>query len=299
MQHEVIIIGGSYAGLSAALQLARARRRVLLVDSGRRRNRFAETSHGLLGRDGASPARIADEARAQVLSYASVQWADGEVVQVRGQAEAFEVVFADGSVHATRRLILAMGVVDRLPALAGLAERWGRQVFVCPYCHGYELQQGRIGVIAASALAAHQAAMLPDWGPTWLFLNDTLVPDESQRAQLDTRAVHVVTGAVAALQGEGDALELVLHDGQRFALDGVFITTQTEISPLVRQLGCATSEGPFGRLLAVDAMQATTVPGVFACGDIANPAASVVLAAAGGAMAGVATHRSLIFGLGS
>ncbi|MBO9738340.1 NAD(P)/FAD-dependent oxidoreductase [Xanthomonas axonopodis pv. begoniae] len=299
MQHEVIIIGGSYAGLSAALQLARARRRVLLVDSGRRRNRFADTSHGFLGRDGASPARIADEARAQVLSYASVQWTDGEVVQVRGQADAFEVVFADGSVHAARRMILAMGVVDRLPALAGLAERWGRQVFVCPYCHGYELQQGRIGVIATSALAAHQAAMLPDWGATWLFLNDTLVPDEAQRAQLEARAVRVVAGAVAALQGEGDTLELVLHDGQKFALDGVFITTQTQISPLVTQLACATSDGPFGRLVAVDAMQATTVPGIFACGDIANPAASVVLAAASGAMAGVATHRSLIFGLGS
>lgn len=192
-----------------------------------------------------------------------------------------------------------MGVVDRLPALAGLAERWGRQVFVCPYCHGYELQQGRIGVIATSALAAHQAAMLPDWGATWLFLNDALVPDEAQRAQLEARAVRVVAGAVAALQGEGDTLELVLHDDQRFALDGVFITTQTQISPLVTQLGCATSDGPFGRLVAVDAMQATTVPGIFACGDIANPAASVVLAAASGAMAGVATHRSLIFGLGS
>lgn len=141
--------------------------------------------------------------------------------------------------------------------------------------------------------------MLADWGATWLFLNDTLVPDETQRTQLEVRGVPVVTGAVAALQGEGDTLELVLHDGRTFALDGVFITTQTEISPLVTQLACATNDGPFGRLLAVDATQATTVPGVFACGDSANPAASVVLAAASGAMAGVVTHRSLIFGLGS
>ncbi|KHL53468.1 MULTISPECIES: NAD(P)/FAD-dependent oxidoreductase [Xanthomonas] len=298
MHHDVLIIGGSYAGLSAALQLARARRTVLLVDSGQRRNRFATTSHGFLGRDGASPAQIADEARTQVLAYPSVQWAGGEVVQLRGQADAFEATLADGSVHVARRLILAMGMVDRLPALAGLAERWGRQVFVCPYCHGYELQQGRIGVVATSAFAVHQASMLPDWGATRLFLNDTLVLDEAQHAQLQARGVALVTGAVAGLQGEGDALAVVLHDGQAFALDGVFITPQTQISPLVAALGCGTSEGPLGHYLAVDALQATTVPGVFACGDIASPAASVAFAVASGAMAGAATHRTLMFGLG-
>ncbi|APO96342.1 NAD(P)/FAD-dependent oxidoreductase [Xanthomonas vesicatoria] len=298
MQHEVIIIGGSYAGLSAALQLARARRTVLLVDSGQRRNRFAATSHGFLGRDGTSPAQIADEARAQVLAYPGVRWADGTVAQLHGQADAFEVTLADGSVHTGRRLILAMGLVDRLPAIAGLAERWGRQAFVCPYCHGYELHQGRIGVVATTALAAHQASMLPDWGATQLFLNDTLVLDRAQHAQLQARGVQVVPGAVTALQGEGDLLQVLLRDGRTFALDGVFITPQTEISPLVAQLGCGTSDGPLGSHLAVDAMQATTVPGVFACGDIASPAASVAFAVASGAMAGVATHRTLMFGLG-
>ncbi len=191
MQHDVIIIGGSYAGLSAGLQLARARRAVLVIDSGQRRNRFAITSHGFVSRDGASPAQIAEAGRAQLLAYPSVQWADGQVIQLRGEAEAFEVTLADGSTHTARRLVLAMGVVDRLPALAGLAERWGTQVFACPYCHGYELGQGRIGVLATSAFAVHQAAMLPDWGATQLFLNDAVVLDEAQHAHLQARGVHV------------------------------------------------------------------------------------------------------------
>ncbi|MBB5674765.1 NAD(P)/FAD-dependent oxidoreductase [Xanthomonas arboricola] len=297
MQHDVIIIGGSYAGLSAGLQLARARRTVLVIDSGQRRNRFATTSHGFLSRDGASPAQIAETGRAQLLAYPSVQWADGQVIQLRGEAEAFEVTLADGSTHTARRLVLAMGVVDRLPALAGLAERWGTQVFVCPYCHGYELGQGRIGVLATSAFAVHQAAMLPDWGATQLFLNDAVVLDEAQHAHLQARGVHVVGGAVAALQGDGDVLELVLRDGRVCALDGLFITTQTELSALVASLGCSTSDGPLGRHIAVDAMQATSVPGIAACGDVANPAASIAFAVASGAMAGVATHRSLMFGL--
>ncbi|MFO3704645.1 NAD(P)/FAD-dependent oxidoreductase [Xanthomonas codiaei] len=297
MQHAVIIIGGSYAGLSAALQLARARRTVLVVDGGQRRNRFAATSHGFLGRDGESPAQIAAEARAQLLAYPSVQWVDGQVTQLGGQADAFQVTLADGSGHTARRLILATGVADQLPAVAGLAERWGRQVFVCPYCHGYELQRGNIGVLATSAFAAHQAAMLPDWGATRLFLNDTLVLDAAQQRQLQARGVQVVGGAVAALQGEGESLELVLCDGQAFALDGVFVTPRTTLSPLVAQLGCGSNDGPLGSHVAVDALQATTVQGVFACGDVANPAASVAFAVASGAMAGVAAHRTLIFGL--
>ncbi|PPU77847.1 thioredoxin reductase [Xanthomonas cucurbitae] len=297
MQHEVIIIGGSYAGLSAALQLARARRAVLVVDGGQRRNRFAATSHGFLGRDGASPAQIAAEAHAQVLAYPTVQWVDGQVTQLSGRADAFEVALADGSRHSARRLILATGVVDQLPTIAGLAERWGRQVFVCPYCHGYELQQGTIGVLATSAFAAHQAAMLPDWGATRLFLNDTLVLDEAQHRHLQARGVQLVAGAVAALQGEGQSLEVLLRDGQVFALDGVFVTPRSTLSPLVAQLGCGGNDGPLGSHIAVDALQATTVPGVFACGDVANPAASVAFAVASGAMAGVAAHRTLIFGL--
>lgn len=128
MHYDVIIIGGSYAGLSAGLQLARARRRILVLDSGLRRNRFAATSHGFFSRDGESPAQIAAHGRTQLRAYPDVHWADAEVTQVDGTAEAFRVTLGNGGAHMARRLIIATGVVDRLPDIPGLAERWGKQI---------------------------------------------------------------------------------------------------------------------------------------------------------------------------
>ncbi len=163
MRHDVIIVGGSYAGLSAGLQLARARRTVLVIDSGLRRNRFATTSHGFLGQDGQPPQVIAAEGRSQLMEYPTVTWVQDSVVQASQQPGGFSVrTQCNGEFQATC-LILATGVVDELPAIPGLQERWGQRVFHCPYCHGYELDLGRIGVLATSSLAMHHALMLPDW----------------------------------------------------------------------------------------------------------------------------------------
>ena len=295
MNHDVIIIGGSYAGLSAALPLARARRSVLVVDAGMRRNRFASASHGFLTQDGVPPGEVAAIARAQVAAYDTVQWADQRAEQVSGQADGFTVTLQDGSQHTGRRLILACGVSDALPEVPGLAERWGQQVFHCPYCHGYELMQGPVGVLATSELSSHQALMLPDWGPTTLFLNDRFSPDADMLAKLQARQVAIVPGPVARL--EGDALNVVMQDGQRFALAGLFVATRIVPGSLAAQLGCALEDSPMGPFVKTDALKSTTVPGVFACGDLARPAGSVALAVGDGAMAGTATHRSLMFGL--
>ncbi|HZF66768.1 MAG TPA: NAD(P)/FAD-dependent oxidoreductase, partial [Gemmatirosa sp.] len=148
-RYEVVVIGGSWAGLSAAMQLARARRRVLVVDAGKPRNRFASTSHGFLGQDGRTPAAILDTARAQVLAYPTATLRHDEVTRaVRHGDGAFDVVLASGGrVHA-RRLVLATGVVDVLPDVPGLRERWGVSVLHCPYCHGYEVADRRLGVLA-------------------------------------------------------------------------------------------------------------------------------------------------------
>lgn len=164
MKFDVIIIGGSYAGLSAALQLGRARKRVLVVDAGERRNRFASHSHGFLGQDGKAPGEIVSEARSQIERYPTIEWARGRVTDAEGTFGDFEVEIDGGRRESGARLILAMGVTDELPDIAGLKDRWGSSVFHCPYCHGYELDQGKIGVIAASPLAIHHALMLPDWG---------------------------------------------------------------------------------------------------------------------------------------
>lgn len=292
--NDAIVIGGSYAGLSAALQLARARRRVLVIDAGVRRNRFASASHGFLGQDGRAPADIAADGRAQLLAYPNVRWLDGTAAQAAAEDGGFRVSMTNGATERARKLVLATGVVDELPSIDGLAERWGRGVFHCPYCHGYELDNGRIGVLAVGPLSIHHALMLPDWGSTTFFLNDAFVPDEAQRAALAARSVTVEAGAVARLM---DTATVELRDGRRFVMDGLFTASRTHIaSPVAGQLGCAMDEGPTGDFIRTDAMQATSVPGVFACGDAARAAGNVAISVGAGAMAGAAAHQSLMFG---
>lgn len=292
MMHDVIIVGGSYAGLSAGLQLARARRRVLVIDGGLRRNRFAATSHGFLGQDGQAPEIIAAEGRSQLMEYPSVSWVQDHALEVEGQLDGFSVRTQCNGVFQARRLILATGVVDELPAIEGLKERWGTRVFHCPYCHGYELDQGRIGVLATSPLAMHHALMLPDWGATTLFTNGVFTPDVEQQAQLDRRGVSVESGIVRCLGGE--RVDLELEDGRVFNLDGVFTMSRTRISPLAEQLGCERVEGPTGHYLHTSETSQTSVPGVFACGDTSLAAGSVALAVGEGVRAGTGAHFSLI-----
>lgn len=291
---DAVVVGGSYAGLSAAMQLARARRRVLIVDAGQRRNRFATASHGLIGQDGRAPEAIAADARAQVLAYPTVQWRQATALRADGAIDRFEVEDDAGARVATRRLVLATGVVDTLPEIDGLQARWGRSVFHCPYCHGYELERGRIGVVAVGEVSMHHALMLPDWGTVTFFLDGRFAPDEAQRAALAARGVAVEPARIARVC---DRATVELEDGRRIEQDGLFVASRTQVaSPLAGQLGCAFEDGPLGAFVRTDAMQATSVPGVFACGDAARGAHSVALAIGDGAMAGTAAHRSLIFG---
>ena len=289
---DVIVVGGSYAGLSAAMQLARARRRVLVVDAGQRRNRFANHSHGFLTQDGSEAAAIAALGRSQLQAYPTVAWRDGRAVQATAENGLFRVTLDDGAPVSGRRLVLATGVVDELPPVEGLAERWGRSVFHCPYCHGYELDQGEIGVIATGELSMHHALLLPDWGRVTLFLNGAFEPDAAQLAALASRGVTLERTVVARVAGEAD---VVLHDGRTLPMAGLFVAPHMRMaSPLADQLGCAMEDGPAGQFVRTDAMQASSVPGVFCCGDMARAAGNVAFAVAGGAMAGVAAHRSLI-----
>lgn len=291
---DAIVIGGSYAGMSAAMQLARARRKILVIDAGQRRNRFAGTSHGFLGQDGRAPDVIAAEARAQLLAYPSVRWLDGSVTRVDSVAdENFIAMVSSGESFRATRLVLATGVVDELPAIDGLAERWGRSVFHCPYCHGYELNNGRIGVLARGEISLHHALMLPDWGQVTLFIDGSFVPDEKQLAELSGRRVTIEYERVARIT-ETATVELI--DGRSLPLDGLFALPRIRMAgPVAEQLGCAFDEGPTGSFIRTDAMKATTVPGVFACGDAARAAGTVALAVGDGALAGASAHRSMIF----
>lgn len=295
MSYDVIVIGGSFAGQSAAMQLARARRRVLVVDGGKPRNRFAETSHGFLCQDGKAPATIIDEASRQLAAYPTVTQMQGEAVQARRVKNQFSISLADGRQTLAARVVLAIGVRDELPDIAGIEKRWGKSVLHCPYCHGYEVADRPLGVLARGQTSVHQAQMIPDWGPTSYFTQGRFEPDAEQATQLTARGVTIVRSAIVELRGNTPDLEAVLlKDGTIVPLGALFVAPKTHIaSPLAEQLGCALDDGPTGPIIRVDALQQTTVAGVFAAGDAAMPMANATLASAAGVMAGVAAHRSL------
>ncbi|MBR8297413.1 NAD(P)/FAD-dependent oxidoreductase [Burkholderia cenocepacia] len=299
-RHEVIVIGGSFAGLSAAMQLARARRRVLVIDAGRPRNRFAEHAHGFFGQDGKPPARIVAEAAAQLAAYPTVQRIDGEARTAERDANGrFHVTLADGSRASADRLILATGIRDELPALPGLAERWGVTVLHCPYCHGYEVSGQRLGVLATHPLSVHQAILIPDWGPTTWFTQGVVEANEEEAALLAARGVRIEHSPVVEILGDAPRIDaLRLADGQLVSIDALFIGARTDMaSDLAQQLGCAFDEGPLGTAIRVDTWKQTSVAGVYAAGDASSLMTNATFASASGVAAGVGVHRSLIFGL--
>jgi len=293
MQHDVIVIGGSYSGMAAALQLVRARRTVQVIDAGERRNRFASHSHGFLGQDGVPPGEIAANARRQLEAYPSLIWIEGRVEAVTGQADEFTVTTSDGGSYRGRRILLASGVADQLPAVDGLAERWGKTVFHCPYCHGYELGQGRIGIVGASPMSIHQAELLTDWGDVTLLVNGAVELSHEARSTLERRGVTIEEAPIDRIEGHSD---VAMADGRRLRFAGLFTATRTSPSgSLAEAMGCALEETPMGIQVRTDAESKTSVTGVFACGDVARAPHSVSLAVGSGAMTGAQIHRSLLW----
>jgi thioredoxin reductase len=313
--YDVIIIGGSFAGLAAALQLARARRRVLILDAGQRRNRFAGHSHGFLGQDGQPPEAIAARGRADVLAYPTVTWQEGLATEAARIDGGF-LVRASGEEFRARRLIIATGVIDELPAIPGLGERWGKTVFSCPYCDGYEFKLAPLGVLASSppsgpersdatrpppqpSLAARFAVLVSEWaapGRTTLFGNGAFEPTAEDLAQLDARRITLERQPVVEVGGGPDSIDLRLGDGRTTTVAGIFLHTRTRFSaPFAEQLGCELEMSHLGPYYKTDASKQTTVPGVFACGDVAQPMAAISHAISDGVRAGAFAHQSLVF----
>ncbi|NJP04735.1 MAG: NAD(P)/FAD-dependent oxidoreductase [Chloroflexaceae bacterium] len=296
--NDVIIIGGSFAGIAAALYLARARRQVVVMDSGAPRNRFSLHAHGVLGHDGRPPLDLLADARTQLLQYPTVRFVQATAEQVVQQADdAFQVIASDGEQAQARRIVLASGVRDVLPPVPGLAERWGVSVVHCPYCYGYEVAGQRLGVLATGEMAVHQAWMLRDWSDqVVLFTNARVEPTAEQRAACIQHRIDVVDGQVSSVRGPEKMIDgVVMADGRVIAVDALFVAPRTQLnSPIAEQLGCAFDMGPFGPFIRTDEYQATTVSGVFAAGDAARTAHTITGAMADGAMAGVFAHQSLL-----
>jgi thioredoxin reductase len=297
MQFDAIIIGGSFAGLSAALYLGRARRTVLVLDTHAPRNRFAEKSHGLFAQDRGEPKAMLETMRGQVAAYPTVRFLDLRAVDAVQEQGAFRVTLANGEAVTGARLLLAFGISDILPDVHGLAQRWGRSVIHCPYCHGYEFADKRLGVLNLSPMSIHQASLVPEWGPTTFFVHGNAL-DPDGVAELARRGVALEHEPVVALVGNGTALAAVrLRDGREQPLDALFIGPPNRLnSDIATRLGCSIEAGPLGSVVKVDDMKATNVAGVFAAGDITRAGHAVTFACADGVTAAIAIHRSLVFG---
>jgi thioredoxin reductase len=296
MSFDVIVVGGSFAGQAAAIQLARARRRVLVIAAAAPRNRFAKAAHGIVGHDGKPPRAIVQEATRQLLSYPTAAFMDAEAVKAERIGDGFQITLANGNRETAKRLVLATGIKDNLPPIDGLWDRWGSTVIHCPYCHGYEVRDRQIGALASSPHSWHQAKMLPDWGPTTFFTQGEYEPDAEQLAVLERRGVRIERTPIVGLHGDAPGLTAVtLADGRKVEIGALFVAPRVSFaSPLAEQLGCAVAEGPLGPYLDVDEWKATSVPGVYAAGDAAQAMQNASLAMASGTMAGVGAHQSLM-----
>jgi thioredoxin reductase len=297
MTEDAIIIGGGFAGLSAAMQLARARRRVTVLDTGQPRNRFASHSHGFLAQDGRPGSDILADARRQLLAYETVTFHDARAERLDGQRDAFSVVAGDGRRFDARRVLLATGFEDRLPAVPGLAERWGKTVLHCPYCHGYEVGGGPVGVLARTADAARFAAVVADWGNVTLFTNDVPEPDDGALAVLAERNVKLRPGRVTAVaDGPDGMLSVETGPGIPTLVKALFVMPEARVrSAIPADRGLKLKEIPIGNILHTDDTGQTSLPGLYAAGDIALGAANISLASANGVKTGVFLHHSLIW----
>ena len=302
--YDVVVVGGGAAGLNGALMLARARRSVVVVDAGEPRNAPADAVHGLLGHDGRPPRELLATGREEVRRYGG-HVVDGRVETARPAPReddglGFEVTLADGRSVRARRLLVTTGLVDELPDVPGLRERWGRDVLHCPYCHGWEVRDRAIGVVATGPMSLHQTLLFTQWSDdVTLFTHQAPPPTGEEAEQLAVRGVRVVEGALAEVVVEDDALAGVrLEDGTTVARDALVVATRMVArADFLAGVGLKTVEHPMGvgeHVPTADPFGRTDVPGVRVAGNVTDLSAQVGASAAAGAMAGAQINMELL-----
>ncbi len=294
---DVLIIGGSFAGLAAALQLGRARRKVTVLDSGLPRNRFAGRSHGMLGHDHKPPLDILAEARQQLARYPAIKLVNARADIVSGAIDDFSVLTADGESLKGRRLILSYGATDQMPDVPGFAEGWGKSIIPCPYCDGFEVADQHWGLVWSGPQSHNQVRLFRDWTDKLTVLADghEIAPDI--RADLSRRGIAIVDGRIAEIAHLGDHSAVVRIDtGSKVAVDILFAHPRNKPSASLHESLClATVDTPLGIVLKVDERRETNVPGIYAAGDLTNPGIpSVTTASWQGAMAGISAQQSML-----
>ncbi len=304
-RYDVVIVGGGAAGLSGALALGRARRSVLVIDAGEPRNAPASHVHNYLGRESTPPGELLAIGRGEAAGY-GVEIVEGRVASAEklpgGGDQGFRVVTEDGRSVEARRLLVTTGLVDELPPVPGLAERWGREVLHCPYCHGHEVSDRPIGVLATGPLAVHQALMWRQWSDdVTLFLHTGPEPTEEEYEQLAARGVAIVDGEVAGLEVADDRFTgVTLASGRVVPREALVVQARFTarsavleslgLKPVPQEMGGAV----IGSYIPTDPIGATEVPGVWAAGNVTRLTEQVIGAAAAGLMAAGAVNGDLI-----
>ena len=288
--YDVVVVGGGAAGLSAALVLGRARRRVAVVDAGSPRNAPAAHMHGYLSRDGMPPSDLLAAGRGEIAKYGVELIAD----RVAGLEGGFSVRLAVGHPLRARRLLIATGSRDELPAIDGVPQRWGRDFLHCPYCHGWEVRDEAIGVLGTGPASLQHALLVRQWSDDVIFFQHAVEPSPGELAQLGARGIETVAGVVKRLVVESDRLTGVeLSDGRIIARTALFVRPVNipNGTDLFTGLGCATDDNGF---VVVDASGRTTVVGVWAAGNVVDPRLQVISSAGAGSAAAIAINADLV-----
>jgi thioredoxin reductase len=296
--YDVVVIGGGAAGLSAAVTLATARRSVMVVDAGSPRNAASSAVHGFLSREGTSPLELLAAGREE-LRRRGGELTEGTAVAASGNAGEFTVRLQDGRTLTSRRLLIASGFRDELPDVAGVKERWGRDVVHCPYCHGWDLHDRAVGVLATEPAAAQEALLFRQWSQDiTLFQHAMPEPSDMERKQLAARSIRIIKGRVKALHIVEDVLTAVILESGRLVPCGALVVSPKPItdSPLLQSLGLqeADPRRPSNHHVKTDESGGTAVPGVWAAGNIADPEAQVITAASSGVKAASAINADLV-----
>lgn len=291
---DVIIVGGSYSGLSATMALGRALRKVLIIDGGAPCNRHTPHSHNFITQDGEKPSVIADKSRAQVLKYPTVKFIN-DIAQSGSKTETgFSITTASNQTFEAKRLIFATGLKDNMPSIKGFSECWGISVIHCPYCHGYEVRNQKTGIFANGEDVFHYAKLISNWTKDLtIFTNGASTLTEEQTSKINEHNIKIIEKEIVRLnQKNGQIKQLVFKDNTTFNLDAIYHRAAFEQHCKIPQnLGCELSDQG---LLKVDMFQKNNIEGVFACGDNASPLRSVAYAVATGNIAGAALNNSLI-----
>lgn len=286
-EYDVVVVGGGAAGLNAALMLGRARRRVAVVDGGAPRNAPAAHMHGFLSRDGLPPGELLKLGREELTGY-GVDLIDDDVASLE---PGFTLRLAGGRALTARRVLYATGVHDDLPELPGLRESWGTDAVTCPYCHGYEVRDQPLGVLGTEPASVEHALLVRQWSPDVVYFAHTAPPPVEDRERLDARGIRVVDGTVTAVRREDGRMTGLELGGRFVPRVALFLRTRTvPHDAQLRELGCEVA----GDFVKVDPSGQTTVPGVWAAGNVVDARATVIIAAAQGAAAAGALNHDLV-----